>query len=353
MEFQDDPKGGFGQPYPPYQPPAQPGPPPRQERPARRGGTGRAFLWFMFISSILGNIALLLILIGTVSFFVTGTRKGLFDERVIQSGLHDEKIVVINIDGLIDEGQADYVQQQLRTAGKDSAVKGLIVKINSPGGTISASDRIYEALRDYRDTQRQPVMACLQGIAASGGYYTASACERIVAEPTVITGSIGVIFSNLVVQELFEDKLGIQPVVVKSGRRKDWPSSFRMPSEEELIYIEERLIEPAYERFLEVVAAGRQGLLTPEEIRPLADGGIFSAQEAEDNQLIDRIGYLDDVVDLVATAAGLQNPRVVEYEQLFSIANLLGVRAETPGFNLDRQILHEWTTPQLLYLWTY
>ena len=355
MEFQDDTKDTFGPPsppYPPYQPQVQPVQPPPRDRSSRRGGGARAFWWFMFISSILGNIALFLLLIGTIAYFVMGGSGGLFEEHVIQGGVHGEKIAVISISGIIDSAQVDRVQEQLRMARKDEAVQGLIVKINSPGGTISASDQIYNALRQYREKERQPVFAFMQGIAASGGYYAASGCEQIVAEPTVITGSIGVIFSNLVVQDLFENKLGIQPVVVKSGRRKDWPSSFRKPSEEELTYINDRLIEPAYERFLQVVETGRQGVLTMEEIRPLADGGIYSAQEAKDQRLVDNIGYLDDAIKLITTAAGLQNPRVVEYKEMFRLVDLLGVHAKAAaGFKLDRRTLDELTTPEILYMW--
>lgn len=115
----------------------------------------------------------------------------------------------------------------------------------------------------------------MQGIAASGGYYTSVACDKIIAEPTTITGSIGVISLYLVVQELLEHKLGILPVVIKAGAKKDWPSYFQAPSEEQLQYLQNKLVNPAYERFVQIVAEGRNATLTESQVRQLADGSIF------------------------------------------------------------------------------
>lgn len=300
---------------------------------------------------MLGNVILFvgLIAVGTM---VLGVQEGPFHESVIQGKGHRDKVVVISIEGVINGLQSEKLKRQVTMAQQDSAVRGVIVRINSPGGTISASDQIFARLKAYRkDNSRKPVVAFMQGVAASGGYYAAAACDEIVAEPTAITGSIGVIFSNLVVQDLFENKLGIVPVVVKSGQKKDWPSSYRAPSEEELSYVDERLITPAYNRFLEIVAQGRQGILTPDEIRPLADGGIYSAQAAKEKRLVDHIGYLEDAVELVRTKAGLGGVKVVEYKEVFSLASLLRVKSNTGQIRLDRSLIHELTTPELLYMW--
>lgn len=311
----------------------------------------RLFWWFLFVSSMLGNIVLFvgLIALGTVAL---GVQEGPFHEKVIQGKGHRDKVVVLSVEGIINGGQAEKLRKQIAMAQEDSAVRGVIVKINSPGGTISASDEIFARLKSYREKNaRKPVVAFMKGVAASGGYYAASACEEIVAEPTVITGSIGVIFSNLVVKDLFENKLGILPVVIKSGPKKDWPSSYRDPNDVELSYIKERLITPAYERFLEVVAEGRKGVLTPDEIRPLADGGIYSAQAAKDCRLVDHVGYLKDAVELIRTKTGLGGVKVVEYEEAFSLPSLLRVRSKMGQVRLDRSLIHELTTPELLYMW--
>lgn len=336
----------------PYSPP--PLPQYSQNTPSNRksGGGFRVFWWFMFLSSMFGNVILFVGLIA-MGAMVMGVDQGPFHESVIQGETAKDKIVVIGIEGTIDDAQSRKLHDQLAMAQQDEAIRGVIVKINSPGGTISASDQIFAEIRKYRNSHTsKPVVAFMQGMAASGGYYAAAACEEIVAEPTVITGSIGVIFSNLVVQDLLENKLGIQPVVIKSGLKKDWPSSYRAPSDEELSYIDQRLIKPAYERFLEIVAQGREGRLTPDEIRPLADGGIYSAQAALDNKLVDHIGYLQDAVDLVRTKVGLgPYVKVVKYEEVFSLSNLLSVKSGVPQVKLDRSLIHELTTPELLYMW--
>ena len=349
MDYQDQGFGSTGSSIPPIPQGVSNGP--SMDRPPRPRSPWRLLWWFLLLSSVLGNVILFvgLIAVGTMAL---GVQDGPFHERVIQGKGHRDKVVVISIEGVIDGLQAEKLQDQVTMAQQDSSVRGVIVKINSPGGTISASDQIFAKLKTYRkNNTRKPVVAFMQGVAASGGYYAAAACEEIVAEPTVITGSIGVIFSNLVVQDLLENKLGILPVVVKSGPKKDWPSSYHAPSEEELLYIDKRLITPAYDRFLEIVAQGRQGILTLDEIRPLADGGIYSAQAATHHKPADDIGYLEDAVELVRVKAGLDAVKVVEYKEVFSLAHLLNVKSSMGQIRLDRSLIHELTTPELLYMW--
>jgi protease-4 len=350
MDYQDQGFDSTDASRPPMPQGISQGPPfDRQERPRRSGWRG--FWWFLFVSSLLGNVIFFVAVIG-LGTMALGVPDGPFDERVIQGKGFRDKVVVISIEGVINNLQSKKLQRQVTMAQKDKAVCGVIVKINSPGGTISASDQIFAKLKAYRNANaRKPVVAFMQGMATSGGYYAAAACEEIVAEPTVITGSIGVIFSNLVVQDLLENKLGILPVVVKSGQKKDWPSSYRAPSEEELSYINERLITPAYERFLDIVAEGREGILDREQIRLLADGGIYSAQAAKDNKLVDHIGYLDEAIELVRKKAGLSGVKVVEYEEVFSLASLLSIKSKVGQIKLDRSLIHELTTPELLYMW--
>jgi protease-4 len=153
------------------------------------------------------------------------------------------------------------------------------------------------------------------------------------------------------VQQLLEDKLGVKPVTVKSGRKKDWGSPFRQPAPEEIKYIEDKWITPAFDRFVGIVAEGRKGSLTLDRVKELADGGIFGADEALKEKLIDDIGYLDDAIALVKSMAGIKEARVVEYRKPLSLANLLmSQKANTLKF--DRNTLHELGTPQILYLWS-
>ncbi len=317
----------------------------------RRKGVGWRIFWGIVLAlSVMANIALFLMLLGVVAIFATGQR-GLLTEEVIRKGPARTKIAIISVEGLIYGEQAKSVYRQLKAARQDKRVKGIIVRVNSPGGTISASDQIYKEISKFRKEENKPVIAFMQGVAASGGYYTSVACEKIIAEPTTITGSIGVISWYFVVQELLEEKLGVLPVVVKSGQKKDWPSSFRAPTPEEIQYIRDKLITPALDRFVEVVAEGRKAKLTLDDVRRLADGGIFGAQEALEEKLIDKIGYLDEAIELAKSLAGIDKAQVVEYRKPFSLTDFLSYR-KSNLLKLDRTTLYELGTPQILYLWS-
>jgi protease-4 len=258
---------------------------------------------------------------------------------------------MISLQGVIYGESASNIYRQLKIIRKDRHVKAVIVRVNSPGGTVSASDQIYMEINKFRKEENIPVVAFMQGVAASGGYYTSVACDQIIAEPTTITGSIGVISWYLVMQELLEDKLGILPVTIKSGRKKDWPSSFRKPDPEEIQYMRDKVITPALERFIEVIAEGRKSTLTIEEIRILADGSIFGAKEALEEKLIDEIGYLDEAIDLAKSLAGIDKAQVVQYRKPFSISDVFSYRKPNI-LKFDRATLYELGTPQILYLWS-
>jgi protease-4 len=214
---------------------------------------------------------------------------------------------------------------------------------------VSSSDQIHYYLSDLRQKTGMPVVAFMQGVAASGGYYSAVACDHIIAEPTAITGSIGVIMNHLVFKDLLETKLGIQPEVLKSGPRKDWPSMFAPMSEEQKEYLNEKLIGPTYERFVDLVAEGRSASLSSEEVRRLADGSIYTAQEALHNGLIDEVGYFENAVKAVEGLAGIQNARVVEFERPLSWLSALGAQSHAPA--VDSKLIEKIITPQLMYLW--
>jgi protease-4 len=333
----EPPVHGLNANYPPAQPP-------------RRRSGWRIFWSILLVLSVMANIALFLMLIGVVAIFATG-QAGILTEEVVREGPASQKIAMVTVEGIIHGNLAEDVYRQLKAARQDRHVKGLIVRVNSPGGTISASDRIYKEIRKFREEKGKPIIAFMQGVAASGGYYASVACEKIVAEPTTITGSIGVISSYFVVQELLEDKLGVMPVTIKSGQKKDWPSSFRKPSPDELQYMREKVMTPAFERFIEVVVEGRKTSLKPDEVRQLADGGIFGAKEAVTEKLIDEIGYLDEAIELVKSLAGIQNARVVEYRKPFSFADILSIKKPNL-LKFDRSMLYELSTPQIMYLWS-
>ena len=312
-------------------------------------GRGWRIFWGIFtVLSVLINIFLVLMLIGMGVMLFTGTGAGdMFLEEIVEKGPGNKRIAIINIYGGIDLEQSRSFQKQIKSATEDDNIKGLIVRVSSPGGTVSASDQIHKHIMDFRSDTNKPVVALMQSIATSGGYYASVACDTIIAEPTAITGSIGVIMGYLVVEELFEQKLGIQPVIVKSGKRKDWPSGFRMPSEEELRYLDDTLITPAYERFVGIVNDGREQL-TMEQVKTIADGSIFMADKALELELIDEIGYLDDAVDTVKKMAGIKEAQVFEYRRAFSLSDIF---SSAQSFKIDRMSMYEFTSPDVLYLW--
>ena len=203
------------------------------------------------------------------------------------------------------------IKEELKKAEGDSSIVGVIVKINSPGGTVTASDIIYHELMQFKKKIGVRIIACLTGLATSGGYYVASAADEIIAHPTTITGGIGVIAMKFNVEGLFA-KIGVQEETIKSGDKKDIWSPFRpsTPEEREII---QTIIDQLHERFVKVVLAGREPLLNKEEIERLADGRIFTADQALELKLIDRVGYLDDVVKEMKKSLKLEEAKVITY----------------------------------------
>lgn len=323
--------------------------PPVINTPKKRSGW-RIFWGVILGISVLANITLLLMLIGLAAVFMIG-QEGVFTEEVIQGGPRTAKIAVITVQGVIDSELAQDVYEQIKSAREDKRVKGLIIRVNSPGGAVSASDQICNEIRKYRKEEDKPVVAFMQGVAASGGYYVSVGCNKIVAEPTAITGSIGVIAGYFVLQELLEQKLGIQPTVFKSSEKKDWPSPFRPITEEQRQYVQDKLINPAYNRFVKVIAEGREEVLTLDDVKRLADGSIYGAEEALSEKLIDKIGYFDEAVEQVKSLAGIEKAQIVEYRRPFSLANFLSSRSGNL-LKIDKSTLYELSTPQVLYLWS-
>jgi protease-4 len=313
--------------------------------------TGWRIFWGIVLGmSVLANITLFLMLIGLAAAFMIG-QEDIFTEEVIQGGPRTAKIALITVQGIIDSEQAQDVYEQIKSAREDRRVKGLIIRVNSPGGTISGSDQICNEIRKYRKDEDKPVVAFMQGVAASGGYYVSVGCDKIVAEPTAITGSIGVIAGHFVLQQLLEEKLGIQPTIFKSSEKKDWPSPFRPITEEQRQYIQDKLINPAYNRFVQVIAEGREEVLTLDDVKRLADGSIYGAEEALNEKLIDKIGYMDEAVEEVKSLAGIEKAQIVEYRKPLSLVNLLSSRSGSL-LKIDKSTLYELGTPQVLYLWS-
>jgi protease IV len=284
-------------------------------------------------------------------------------ETVIE-GEGDAKVLMLEIEGVItetsdvadffgtvNEGMVGRVREELARARSDDDVKALVVRINSPGGTVTGSDLLYDEIQQFKRERKVPVIAQLMSTAASGGYYVALAADEIHAERTTVTGSIGVIFSGFNLAGLME-KLGVENQTITSGKFKDAGSILRRMRPEERAQLQS-VIDDLYARFLEVVKAGRTKL-TAEQIRALADGRIYSATQAKQAGLVDEIGSLDSSVRRARELAGLSSASVVTYHRPREYANNYYTRAPQ---HHSEAILDLWpgelpiSGPAFLYLW--
>jgi protease IV len=213
---------------------------------------------------------------------------------------------------------AEGIISRLDEMENNGDIRAVVVRINSPGGTVGASQEIYEKLWKLRK-KNIPLIASMGEIAASGGYYVASACNYIVANHGTLTGSIGVIAMSPNLKKLFE-KIGIDMQVIKSGRYKDILSSFRDISPEERQLIQE-IIDSSYRKFLKDVARGRN--MNESDIQPVADGRVMSGETALKHKLVDMLGTFEDAVDKARKMAKLPEDSPVYDEGRTSIEQLL------------------------------
>ncbi len=245
------------------------------------------------------------------------------EEQVLE-GDGARKILIIDISGTITEEEktggflgkgapslVSVIRESLRKAEQDDRLAAVILRINSPGGTITASDIIHHDLGEFKKRKNVPVIACIMSTGASGAYYIATAADEITAHPTAVTGSIGVIIMKFNVEGLM-GKIGLEQQTVKSGDKKDIMSPFRKATPEELA-IGREMIDQFYSRFLDVILARQGNRLSRDELKKRADGRIYTAQQALDAQLIDRIAYLDDVIAALRAKTGAGSARVVTY----------------------------------------
>jgi len=244
-------------------------------------------------------------------------------EQVLE-GEGNRKILLLDISGTISEqdksgglmgrtepSTVSVVREALQKAEKDRSVAGIILRINSPGGTVTASDIIHHDISEFKKRTLLPVQACIMSTGTSGAYYIASAADVITAHPTAITGSIGVILMKFNLEGLM-GKIGVEEQTVKSGDKKDIMSPFRKATPEE-VKLGQEIIDQLYGRFLDVVMARPGNRLTRDELKKVADGRILTAGQALEARLIDRSGYLDDVITDLRKQVGDDKARVVTY----------------------------------------
>ncbi|MGH7231657.1 MAG: signal peptide peptidase SppA [Nitrospiraceae bacterium] len=233
----------------------------------------------------------------------------------------EERIALVRVEGVILDAQEAV--NDLKKYGDHPLVKAIVLRIDSPGGGVVPSQEIHDAVLRVRHKNNKTVIASMGTVAASGGYYIAAAADRIIANPGTLTGSIGVIMELANVEGLLK-KIGVENVVVKSGRHKDIGSPFRAMSGEDRRILQS-VMDDVHKQFIEAVAEGRS--LSVTEVQPLADGRIFTGRQAKDAKLVDELGDLNDAIKLAAELTGLEGePKVVEPRKRFSIRELVESR---------------------------
>jgi len=262
---------------------------------------------------------------GCISIDLLGGASGKpLAESVVQ-GEDGPKILLLDIDGVISGAEPPSsffglgttsmvarVREVLDRASADDEVRAVLLRIDSPGGTATASEQIYTEIMRFKENRRVPVVAQLLTTAASGGYYIAMAADTVQAHPTTVTGSIGVIFTSVNFAGLME-KLGVEDQTITGGKFKDVGSPFRRLTPEERGQLQS-IVDDLHARFREIVERGRPKL-TPAEVGALANGRIYSAPQAFGNGLVDRVGTLEDAVDLIEDRLGVLSSRVVAYHR--------------------------------------
>jgi len=276
-----------------------------------------------------------------------------------------DKIAIIDVDGLLanrrkggwlrsGENPVSLFVEKLDKAAADKSVKVVVLRLNSPGGTVAASDIMYHHLMEFRRETGKPVIACVLGMGCSGAYYIACGCDGIIAQPSSVVGNIGTVFQTFSVAGTME-KIGVKAVTIKSGSLKDMASPLHDLSDEEHEVLQ-GIIRHLSEQFFEVVRKGRK-TIDEKKLAELTDGRVFTAEQALRQGLIDKVGYLDDGVKWAKEIAGLKKTQVVIYHRpsnykpnAYGLATA-GSNGIGPLVNLE---LPDWLNAggaQFLYLW--
>lgn len=283
--------------------------------------------------------------------------------RVESSGrwFEGNRIAIIDIDGFIGAGSLPFgvqvgtsvadVKERLDRAAADPAVRAVVLRINSPGGEVSASDAIYDEIVRFRRESGKPVVAACIDIAASGGYYVALASDRIVGAPTAVTGSIGVIMNLVNVEGLF-GKIGLRPETIKSGGMKDIGSPVRAMSEDERKVLQ-GINESLFRRFLDLVRERRPGM-SEADLAAVSDGRVFSATRALELHLFDRVGYLRDAIADARDLAGVRTADIILYQRMPAYNSNIYAWSQRPAGILEEGLgmLVRQQRPGFLYLWS-
>ena len=290
-----------------------------------------------------------------------------FTEEVVKEGSKTKKIAILEVDGVIqDTGEAQSVLQnsgynhqtflkQLDYVKKDDSVKGIIIKVNSPGGGVVESAEIHNKILQIEREAKKPVYVSMGSEAASGGYYISTAAKKIYASPETLTGSLGVIMEGVNYEGLAK-KYGVDFVTIKSGQYKDIMSPTRKMTESERKILQ-TMINHSYDGFVKVISEGRH--IPVEQVKKIADGRVYDGRQAKELHLIDDFGYIDDVILKMKKAEKLNGAEVIRYSDNFGIGSLFSMNVQKmfgAGDNVKMdglmKLLSKPNSPQLMYLYS-
>lgn len=283
------------------------------------------------------------------------------------SGLFvEDRIALVDVEGMLvnqtdrglfgnGENPVALFSDKLNKAASDPKVKALVIRINSPGGTVTASHLMYRLVQKFRKRSKKPVIMCGMDLLASGAYYLATAGDEVIVQPTCVVGSIGVIMQTVNLAGTM-NKLGIRTDAIKSGPTKDIGSPFRPMTEAERAILQ-GIIDHFYDQFLDVILAGRKQL-TADSLRPLADGRVYVAAHAAMYHLVDQIGGLEDAITAAKVSAGVRRVKIVMYHRpmgyrsnIYSRAQPTHPQSNVNLINVDLPDYLKLKQPTFLYLW--
>lgn len=329
-----------------------------ERRSSFRGLGCLLFLLLMGGGLTLGLLLLLFALTGSGSLL--DGDEGVTEKHFAGARLASDKVAIIRVEGAIIDGDG-FVKKQIDRVRRDESVKGVVLRVDSPGGTVSASDYLYHHLHLLAQERKIPIVVSMGGICASGGYYLAMSVghneETIFAEPTTWTGSIGVIIPHYNVAGLME-KWEIEEDSIKSHPLKALGSPTKKLSPEERAVLQ-GLVDDGFNRFKEIVQSGRTRFAQkPELLNSVATGQVFTAKQAVENGLVDKVGFVEDAIARAAALAGVDATKVqvVKYERQGGLLDsvLFGVNAQaqaSQGLDLARVL--DLTTPRAYYMWSW
>lgn len=284
-----------------------------------KGGSGSSSRWFWGIFLSLLLLAMIFVAVSFLAFASALKRDG--GEYV--TGGSGDKIAIVELNDVIVS--SDKIVEQIKRFREDKSIKAIVLRINTPGGGVAASQEIYEEVKKTRDSGKIIVVS-MGAIAASGGYYIAVGSSLIVSNPGTLTGSIGVIAQFISIKDL-ADKLGINQTTIKSGNLKDAGNPFRQMNDSDKAYFQD-VVDNSFSQFLDVVSKERK--MDKETLLKYANGRVFTGLQAKEYGLVDSLGTFEDAIRITSKMAGIEGePRIVREKKKFSFfEEMLGSRIE-------------------------